>query len=28
MEPLVIETVRIHEGWCTLAEELVKWGDF
>ena len=27
-EPLVIETVRIHEAWATLAEELLKWGEF
>jgi len=28
MEPLVVESVRIHEAWCVLAEELIKWGDF
>lgn len=27
-EPLVIETVRIHESWADLGEELVKWGEF
>lgn len=28
MEPLVIESVRIHEAWSCLAEELIKWGEF
>lgn len=28
MEPAVIETVRIHEAWTHLAEELVRWGEF
>lgn len=28
MEPLVVETVRIHEAWACLGEELVKWGEF
>jgi len=28
MEPLVVESVRIHEAWCVLAEELIKWGEF
>jgi hypothetical protein len=27
-EPLVIETVKIHEAWATLGEELLKWGEF
>jgi hypothetical protein len=28
MESRVIETVRIHDSWSLLAEELVKWGEF
>jgi len=28
MEPLVVESVRIHEAWAILAEELIKWGEF
>lgn len=28
MEPLVIESIRIHEAWSVLAEELIKWGEF
>jgi hypothetical protein len=28
MEPHVIETVRIHEAWSDLADELIKWGEF
>jgi len=28
MDPLVIETVRIHESWIALSEELVKWGEY
>ena len=28
MEPLVIESVKIHEAWLLLGEELVKWGEF
>ena len=27
-EPLVVESVRIHESWVGLAEELLKWGEF
>ena len=27
-EPEVIETIRIHEAWLQLGEELMKWGDF
>lgn len=28
MEPLVVESIRIHETWAVLAEELIKWGEF
>jgi hypothetical protein len=28
MEPLEIKSLRIHEAWAVLAEELIKWGEF
>ena len=28
MEPLVIESIKIHESWLSYAEELFKWGEF
>lgn len=28
MEPCVVESIRIHESWISLAEELLKWGEF
>lgn len=27
-EPFVIENIKIHESWLSLASELLKWGDF
>jgi hypothetical protein len=27
-EPLVLESIRIHEVWALYAEELLKWGEF
>ena len=27
-EPLVVESIRTHESWLDLAEELIKWGEF
>lgn len=27
-DPLVIESIRIHEIWILYAEELLKWGEF
>lgn len=26
--PHVVESIRIHESWITMAEELLKWGEF
>jgi len=28
MEPLVVESIRVHESWLDYAEELLKWGEF
>lgn len=27
-DPLIIESVRIHESWLELSEELLRWGEF
>lgn len=28
LDPCVVESIRIHESWVSLAEELLKWGEF
>ena len=28
LEPFVVESVKMHEQWLGLAEELLKWGEF
>jgi len=28
LDPLVVESVKMHEQWLGLAEELLRWGEF
>ena len=28
LEPVVLESIRIHEVWLQYAQELLKWGEY